>query len=130
VIACPSCNRRVFTRRDILYATLDGAAQCRFCGRIARLDLMSRWLISCLLALVLPTAYLYGGVFYSGHLFLISIVVILGAWGILTFVGFPLLTLEVVGGSSAIDRRKSMLILAVVLIAAIIIDSFIRARIE
>ena len=114
VIACPNCNRRVFTRRDMLYATLDGAARCRFCGRAARLDLMSRWLFACVLAIVLPTLYLYAGVFYSGHLFLISIFVILGAWGMLSFVGFPLLTLEVAGGGSAIDRRTSMLILAVV----------------
>jgi len=130
VIACPNCNRRVFTRRDMLYATLEGAARCRICGRTARLDVMSRWLMSCVLAIVLPAAYLYGGVFYSGHFFLISIFVIFGAWAILAFIGFPLLALEAAAGNASVDRKSGRLILAALLVSAIVIDGFIRARFE
>src|SRR5690349_21461895 len=76
VIACPSCQRQVLTRLDILLATLDGRVQCPVCGRMARLDLMSRWMILCVLALSLPALLLYGGVFYSGHLFVVSMFII------------------------------------------------------
>jgi hypothetical protein len=130
MIPCPSCNRRVFTPRDMLYAALDGMAQCRGCGRLARLDLLSRWMISCVLAILLPNVLLYGGLFYSGHLFVISIVIIYGAWALLSFFGFPFLTLEAVASDSSIDRPKSILLLAVLLVAAIVIDSFIASKIE
>lgn len=130
VITCPSCKRGVFTRRDLLYATLDGMAQCGSCGRIARLDVSIRWIFSCVLAIILPNVLLYGGVFYSGHLFLVSTFLILGAWGILSWVGFPFLTLEVVPGGSPVDRRKSILILLVFLVSVIIIDSYMRTRFE
>lgn len=130
VIACPSCNRRVFTRRDLLYAVIDGAARCRSCGRSARLDTLTRWLMSCVLAIVLPMLLLLGGVFYSGHLFVISMLIILGAWGILSLVGFPFLTLEVVAGGAALDRSKSLLLLTALFVAALIIDGFIRARFD
>ena len=114
----------------MLYATLDGAAQCRSCGRTARLDISSRWIMSCVLAIALPNILLYGGVFYSGHLFLISTFLIIGAWGMLSLVGFPLLKLEVAAGSSSNDRRTSILALVAVLVAAIIIDSIMRARFD
>jgi hypothetical protein len=82
------------------------------------------------IAIVLPNALLYGGVFYSGHLFLISIFIILGTWGILSWAGSPFLTLEVVPRGSSIDRRQSILILLVLLVTAIIIDSYMRARFD
>lgn len=130
MIACPGCSRRVFTRRDMLYATLDGTAQCRACGRIARLDLMSRWVLSCMIAIVLPTILLYGGVFYSGHLFVISMFIILGTWRLLSLLGFPYLKLEEAAGSSALDRRQSILMLAVLLAGAITIDAFMSSRFD
>lgn len=129
MIACPSCKRKIFTRRDMLYAALDGTAPCRACGRAARLDLLSRWMISCVLALILPTVLLYGGVFYSGHLFLVSIFVILGGWRILSLVGFPLLTLEA-AGDSAIDRRQSIVMLVVMLVIMIIMDGYMSSRFD
>lgn len=114
----------------MLYAALDGTVRCRFCGGVARLDLLSRWVISCVIALVLPIVLLYGGVFYSGHLFLISMCLIFGAWRILSWVGFPLLTLEAVAGNSSLDRKQSMLILAVLLVAAIMFDGFMSSRFD
>jgi hypothetical protein len=93
-----------------LYATLDGMAQCRVCGGTARLDVFSRWIIACAISLVLPTVLLYGGLFYSGHLFVISIFVIFGSWAALSWVAFPLLTLETVPGGSPIERSKAILI--------------------
>lgn len=130
MIACPSCNRRVFIPRDILYATLDGTAQCRACSRTARLGIASRWMISCVIAILLPAVLLYGDVFYSGHLILISTFLILGAWRLLSFVAFPFLSLEVVARSRSIDRAESILILVVLLIAAIVLDGFISSRFD
>jgi len=130
MIACPSCKRRVFTRRDMLYATLDGAARCRICGRIARLDLTSRGMISCVLAIVLPPLYLYGGVFYSGHLFLISIFLVLGGWRILSSAGLPFLALEMVASRTSIDRKQSILLLILLLAIAIAIDGFMSSRFD
>lgn len=129
MIACPSCNRRVFTRSDMLHALIDGAARCRSCGRGARLDTLTRWLMSCVLAIILPMLLLFGGVFYSGHLFVISMFIILGAWAVLSVVGFPFLTLEAAAGM-AVDRSKSIWILAALFVAAIVIDGIIRARFE
>ena len=83
-----------------------------------------------MLAIVLPNLLLYGGVFYSGHLFLISTFVIVGSWATLCVVGFPFLKLEAIASSSYIDRRKSIVALIAVLTAAIVIDGFIRARFD
>ena len=130
MIACPSCRRRVITRRDLLYATLDGAIRCRGCGRSARLDLLGRWLISCAIAMILSTVLLYGGVFYSGHLFLIAIFVIFGTWGILSWIAAPLLMLEPVEDHSTLDQKHSALIVVVMLVAAIGFDSFLASRFE
>jgi hypothetical protein len=130
LIACPSCTRRAFTRRDLLDSTVDGTAQCRFCGKLARLDIFSRWIMSCVIALVLSTALLYGGVFYSGHLFLISIVVIGGAWSGLSMIAFPYLKLEPTSGGPPIGRRHSLLIVAVLLIGATIVDGLMSSRFE
>ncbi len=62
-IPCPGCKRPVFSLHDILYAPLDGTARCRVCGRIARLDLFSRWMISCAIAVILPALLLLLGAF-------------------------------------------------------------------
>jgi hypothetical protein len=130
VIACPSCKRRVFTRLDMLYAPLDGTAQCRACRRIARPDLVSRWMISCVLAVLLPMVFLYGGVFYSGHFFIALIILVLGAWRILCFLGFPLLTLEPVTRGAPIDRRESVLILLVLVAASLMLDGYMSSRFD
>jgi len=76
-IPCPGCKRPVFSLHDILYAPLDGTARCRVCGRFARLDLFSRWMISCAIAVILPALLLYWELFYSRHLFVISILFML-----------------------------------------------------
>jgi hypothetical protein len=113
-----------------LYATLDGLAQCRFCGEAARLDLFSRWILACVVSLVLSAVLLYGGLFYSGHLFVISISIIFSAWAVLCWVGFPLLSLEAVPRASPLDRSKAVLILVALLVAATLIDSFMASRFE
>ena len=130
VIACPSCRRRAFTRRDLLSASVDGTARCRFCGRVARLDVFSRWVISCVLAVVVSTALLYGGVFYSGHLFLISLVMIMAAWAGLCAIAFPVLALEPTADAAPITHRQSLTIVAVLLAGAMVIDGFMSARFE
>jgi hypothetical protein len=129
-LACPGCKRRAFKVHDILYAPLDGTARCRGCGRIARLDLFSRWVISCTIAVILPGLLLYWELFYSGHLFVVSMLVILVAWRILTFAIFPLLALEEVASRSGVNRKQSVVILAVLLCAAMMIDGFMSSRFE
>lgn len=130
VIACPSCKRTAFARRDLVYATIDGLAHCRACGRSARLDLFSRWVISCMIALVMPALLLYGNVFYSGHLFLVAMCVIFGGWALLSWIAFPLLTLEPVPDRAPLARSKSIGILAAVLLAAVSFDAFMASRFE
>jgi hypothetical protein len=127
---CPSCKRWVFTRRDLFYAPLDGTAQCRACGRTARLDLLSRWVLSCAIALILWNVLLFGGIFYSGHLFLVSMLVIFAAWRLLSAAVFPVIALEEAPDGSPFDRRKSMVAIALLLVAAMIFDSFIASRFE
>jgi hypothetical protein len=129
-LACPGCKRRVITLHDILYAPLDGTARCRVCGRVARLDLFSRWIISCVIAVILPGLLLYWELFYSGHLFAVSLLFILVAWRILTFLIFPILALEEVAAKSAVDKKQSIVILAILLSAAMVIDGFISSRFE
>jgi hypothetical protein len=129
-IPCPGCKRRVFSLHDILYAPLDGTACCRVCGRIARLDLFSRWLISCGIAVILPALLLYWELFYSGHLFVVSILVILVAWRILTLIAFPILALEIVTPRARVDRKQSVFILALLLVAAMMLDGLLASRFE
>ena len=129
-LACPGCKRRMFTLNDVLYAPLDGTAQCRACGRIARLDLFSRWVISCAIAVLLPALLLYWEMFYSGHLFVVSLLVILVAWRIMTFLIFPLLALEEVAARSGVNKKQSFVILAILLSAAMMIDGFMSSRFE
>jgi hypothetical protein len=93
--------------------------------------MISRWLISCMLALILPMVLLYGDVFYSGHLLVISMVIIFGAWGFFSWIAAPFLGLEAVAASGApLDRSKSIMLLALVFVAAIALDSFIASRFE
>src|SRR4051812_27146931 len=96
MIACPGCKRHVITSNDVLFASLDGAVRCRACGKLGRLDLLSRWVVASVLALGLPMVLLYTNVFYSGHLFVVALTVILGGWRALAWVGLPLLSLELV----------------------------------
>jgi hypothetical protein len=130
VIACPSCRRRVFSRSDILHATLRGSTQCRWCGRTLRLDLLSRWVLSCLLAILLPNALLYGDIFYSGHLFVVSMFLIYAGLALFSYVGFPLLSLEIAPEANPLNRRQSALLAGIILAAAIAIDGFIGLKID
>ena len=112
------------------YSTLDGAVRCRACGGSAKLDLLGRWLISCSIAMILSTVLLYGGVFFSGHLFLVSIFVIFGTWGLMSWVACPFLTLEAADENSTLEQKHSAMIAVVMLVAAIGFDSFLASRFE
>ena len=114
----------------MLYANLDGTARCRACGRTARVDLFGRWIISCVLVMVLATLLLYCGLFYSGHLFLVSIVFVLGGWRVLSCVFAPILTLEPVPEGSPFDRRNGVVVFFVLLVAAVTIDVVMSSRFE
>lgn len=87
-------------------------------------------MISIVLALVLPMVLLYGGFFYSGHLLMVSVVFTLVAWRVLSFIGFPFLTLEAVDGARSIDRAGSVLILTVLLLTATVLDSYISSKFD
>jgi hypothetical protein len=130
MLACPRCRRPTFTRRDLVSTALDGTAQCRSCSQAVRLDMFSRWLLSCVIALILPGVLLYGDLFYSGHLFVVSLVFVFVAWAALSWVCCPLLTLERAPTGRPIDRKTGMLILVVLLAAAGIIDNFMAARFD
>ena len=130
MLACPHCKRRIITRRDILYAPLDGTARCRACGRYSRLDVFSRWVLSCLIALVLPALLLGWGIFYSGHLLVFSMIVIIGAWRAMAWLALPFLGLEHVPEHVPLDRRQSAIIVAALLSAAILLDRFMASRFE
>jgi hypothetical protein len=130
MLACPRCRRPTFTRRDLVSTALDGTAQCGSCGQAVRLDVFSRWLLSCVIALILPGVLLYGDLFYSGHLFVISLVFVFAAWTALSWVLCPLFTLERTTTGRPIDRTTGILILVVLLAAASIIDNFMAARFE
>jgi hypothetical protein len=130
VITCPNCNRRALTGRHLLYASFEGEAECPSCGRASRLDLPSRWILSCMLAIVLPGVLLWGNVFYSGHLFIVSILVVLGGWRLLSCVGAPILSLERVPTRSSVDGRHAVLVVAVMLTTATVLDAFIASRFE
>ena len=130
MLACPTCKRRIITRRDILRAPLDGSLRCRACGQHARLDVFSRWLISCLVALTLAAVHLSAGIFYSGHLLFVSIVLIFGAARGMAWIGLPVLSLEPLPPHVPLDRRQSAIILGALLVAAIALDGFIASRFE
>lgn len=114
----------------MLYAPLDGTVPCRACGRVARLDIFSRWAISCVIAIILSSVLLYGGFFYSGHLFVVSMFIILGVWRTLSYLGLPAFALEAVDDRLTLDRRHSLIVLAVLLIAAVVFDGFMASLFE
>jgi hypothetical protein len=128
MIACPACKRRIFTRREILGAGLDGGAKCGACGQVARLDGMSRYFVASMLALLLWMMLLYGSVFYSGYLFVFSTIVIFGGWRLLAAAALPLLSLEKAPGGTCFDRRQSVVILAIMIVVAIVIDGLMSYR--
>ena len=80
--------------------------------------------------MILSTVLLYGGFFYSGHLFLISIVVIFGTWAALSWVAFPYLMLEPAEDQIILERKHSTLIAVVILAVAIGFDSFLASLFE
>lgn len=127
---CPACKRRSISGRDMLYASLDGGVKCRACGKIARLDILSRWMLACMLAIILPMVLLYGDVFYSGHLFVVSIFVILVVWRLLSVAGMPILGLELAPRGRCMNERQSVLTLAVIVVAAVVMDGFMAYRID
>ena len=129
MLPCPHCKRRVFSRLDIVYAPLQGRLQCRFCEKSAQFDLLSRWIFLSSLSLSIPGILLYGDVFYSGHLLVVSMFIIVVAWCVFSFLCFPLLTLEQAPGSG-LNRTQGTMMLAVLLLTAMLLDGFIASRID
>ena len=127
---CPHCKRDSFDRRDILPAALDGAMRCRNCGKNARLDLFSRWVIAILIAVMLPSLLLYGNVFYSGHLFVVSMVVILASWRGLAALGLPIFGLEPAPPGAPLRPKQSAFVLSALLAGAVVIDAFMYSRFD
>ena len=113
----------------MICASLDGTIRCRACGRSARLDTLSRWVISCIIALLTPAFFLYGGVFYGGHFFIFCILVTVGAWRALTFITFPFLTLEPTA-PAVFDRKHGILTLVALALTAIVLDGYMASRIN
>jgi hypothetical protein len=130
MLACPTCKRRIITRRDILYAPLDGTARCRACGQFSRFDSFSRWVVSILISVSLPAFLLAWDVFFSGHLLFVCVVIIFGAARALSWAGLPLFSLEPVPPHVPLDRRQSAIILVALLLAALVLDAFIASRLE
>lgn len=115
----------------MLYAAIDGAMRCRACGKLARLDLFSRWLISIMIALILPGVLLWGQVFYSGHLFVVSMVLIFAGWRVLSYIVLPCLSLEpAVSERPPLRPRQSAFVLSVLLAAGSVMDVFMAAHFE
>lgn len=89
---------------------------------------MSRCLVACMLALLLCMMLFYGNLFYSGYLFVFSMIVILGGWRLLSAALLPLLSLEKVPGGTCFDRRQSIVTLAIMIVVAIVIDGLMSYR--
>ena len=130
VAACPGCRRHVISRRDMLYAGLDGTARCRACRGAARLTPFGRWAIACVISLTLPSVLLYGGVFYSGHLFVVCLFFVFAAWRLLSILALPFLSLEAVDNPVMLDRKQSAVLAGALLIGAISVDGFMASRFE
>jgi hypothetical protein len=128
MVVCPACNRRVLTHREILAASLDGAAKCPGCGQLARLDSLSRCLVGCVLALLLWMLLLQGNLFYSGYLFVFSTIVVLAGWRLLSAATLPLLSLEKLPTCTCFNRKQSLVTLAIVIVTAIAIDVLLSYR--
>src|SRR5204862_5611675 len=103
---------------------------CRACAKISKLDMFSTWAICCLIALVLPSVLLYGDVFYSGHLFVVSLFFIFTAWRVLLVIGFPLLSLVPARDRISITLQQSIFLGGALLVTAITIDGFMAARFD
>ena len=114
----------------MLHAAIDGAMRCRDCGRLARLDLFSRWVVSIMIAITLPGVLLYGDVFYSGHLFVISMIIIFTAWRGMSWLGLPFFGLEAAEGQSPLRPSQSIFIVSLLLVAALVIDVFMASRFD
>ena len=114
----------------MLFASLDAGIKCRACGKIARLDMLSRWMLACLLAILLPMVLLYANVFYSGHLFIVSIAVILGVWRMLSVLAMPILNLELAPRGSRMTERQSAFTLGIIVVAALVMDGFMAYRVD
>ena len=127
---CPHCKRLTFERRDVLRAAVDGAMRCPACGGVARLDLFSRWVISIVIAVILPGILLWGNVFYSGHLFVVSMIVILAGWRGLSAILLPILALEPTVDNATLRPKHSAYVLSALLAGAVVIDVFMYSRFE
>ena len=114
----------------MLYGAIDGAMRCRACGETAQLDVFSRWVVSIMIALCLPGVLLYGQVFYSGHLFVISMILVLGGWRLISCIGLPFFALEPARDRVTLHPKQSAFILAALLIGAGVMDAFMSSRFE
>jgi hypothetical protein len=128
MIACPACKRRVFTRREMLSASLDGKMKCPVCPAVACLDEISRCLIAGVLAVLLWILLLQGNIFYSGYLFIFSTIVIVMGWRLLSAAALPLLSLEKAPGHACFGRRQNIVTLAILIVTAIVIDGLMSYR--
>lgn len=126
--ACPTCKRRIFVPRDMLFMSIDGQAQCRACGALARLDQMSRFLVAAVLALFLWMLLLHGNVFFSGYLFIFSTTAIVVGWRLLCAAALPLLTLEPAPDALRYDRRHDLIAVAALFVTAAAIDGLMSYR--
>jgi hypothetical protein len=86
-------------------------------------------MIACMIALVLPSVFLYGGVFYSGHFFVLLIALTLGAWRALSCIGLPFFTLEP-ASHSPFDRKHGILTLMALIATAIVLDAFMSSKFD
>jgi hypothetical protein len=128
MIPCPACKRRTFSGRGMLGANLDGRVKCPACGQLARLDSMSRCLLTCTLALLLWMLLLHGDIFDSGYLFLFSTIVIVSGWRLLCAAALPLLTLETAAGGTCFNRRQSIVTLAILIMTSVVMDGLMSYR--
>ena len=128
MIACPACKRAVFTHREMLRTGLDGRVTCPACDELACLDQTSRCLVTGVLALLLWMLLLHGNFFFSGYLFIVSTIVIVIGWRLLSAAALPLLSLEKAPGHSSFDRRQNIVTLAILIVTAIVIDGLMSYR--
>ena len=101
---------------------------CPVCGEYARLDNLSRCLVTCLLAFMLWLLMVQLQLFYRGYLFVFSMLVILGGWRLLAAATLPLLSLEKAQSRSAFDRRRSVVTVMIMMLVAIAIDGLLSYR--
>jgi hypothetical protein len=128
MIPCPACKRRIFSGREMLGAGVDGGAKCPACGQLARLDSVSRCLVTCVLALLLWMLLLHGKILYSGYLFLFSTIVIIIGWRLLCAAALPLLSLEQMAQGRSFDRRQNIVTVAILIVTSIVIDGLLSYR--